>query len=172
MINKEQIYNELEFLEIGQVMLLNPSNKLEYPCFFIKERNCTIKKLINKKSIGFQIMPFQFGNVIAYLILLIINKNEDDIYGQWFNKYNKTDRKNYFELNFKDFIKIVFVDENNKVKCINTYGNILKGNIKNFFYEDNLEQPWHQKEFDMAVSYFNNIFGSKKNFYEEFLTND
>lgn len=172
MIKKEQIYNELEFLEIGQMMLLNLSDKLDYPCFFIKERCYNIKKLVNKKDIGFQIRPFQFGNVIAYLILLVLNENHEDIYGQWVNKYNKTDRKNYFDLSFKDFINIVFVDEDNIVKYIDTYENFLKGNIKKIFAKEKLEQPWCQKEFELAVSSFNNLFESKKDFYEELIKFD
>ena len=44
-------YDELEFIKFGEMLLVNPDEKLEQAHFFIKERDARIKELCNNKCI-------------------------------------------------------------------------------------------------------------------------
>lgn len=165
MIKKEEIYDELDFLKFGEMLLLNPNDKLEQPCFFIKERDAKIEELINRKYISYEVRFFTVGRVIANIILFIFDEDNENIYGQWINIYNKTDKKNFIELNFKENIYIVLIDKNNIVKHIDIYENPFRNNVRKIFKKDNKKVVWSQKEFEEAISIFNE-FESKKSFYE------
>lgn len=44
-------YDELEFIKFGEMLLVNPNEKLEQAHFFIKEKNVKINELSNNKCI-------------------------------------------------------------------------------------------------------------------------
>ena len=44
-------YDELEFIKFGEMLLLNPNEKLDQPYFFIKEKDVKIEELSNNKCI-------------------------------------------------------------------------------------------------------------------------
>ena len=46
-------YDELEFIKFGEMLLLNPDEKLEQAHFFIKEKDVKIKELSNNKFIHY-----------------------------------------------------------------------------------------------------------------------
>lgn len=170
MIRKEEVYDELDFLKFGEMLLFNPNDKLEQACFFIKERDAKIEEIINRTYVNFEVRSFTLGRVIANLILFIFDEAYENIYGEWINIYNKTDKKNFIEINFKEWIYIVVIDENNVVKHIDTYQNPFRNNIGKIFKKDKIKAAWSQKEFEMEISIFNE-FESKKSFYEALLEN-
>ena len=111
-------YDELEFINFGEMLLVNPDEKLEQAHFFIKERDARIKELSNNKCIQYEVRDFTIGRVTLYLMLLIFDDNYDIIYGQWINICNQTDRRNFLGLNFADNIYFVLLSEGNKVKYV------------------------------------------------------
>lgn len=170
MIKEEQIFDELDFLKFGEMLLLNPGDKLEQPCFFIKERDVKIKELANRRYLDYEVRYFNLGRVTAYLILFIFDEEHENIYGEWINIYNKTDKINFIEMNFKDDLYIVFINEHNMVKYVDIYENLFRNNIGKIFKKDSKQMVWNQKEFETEISIFNQ-FDSKKSFYEEISKN-
>lgn len=161
-------YDELEFIKFGEMLLVNPDEKLEQGHFFIKEKNVKIKELSNNKFIHFEVCYFTIGRVTAYLLLIIFDDNYESIYGQWINICNPIDRRNFFELNFRDYIYFVLLSESNMVKHIESFQNPFKNNIKEIFRKIDKDKAWSKKEFEMAVSTFNG-YESKREFYEKLL---
>ena len=161
-------YDELEFIKFGEMLLVNPDEKLEQAHFFIKEKDVKIKELSNNKFIHFEVRYFTIGRVTAYLLLIIFDDNYESIYGQWINICNPIDRRNFFELNFRDDIYFVLLSESNRVKHIEIFQNPFKSNIKEIFRKIDKDEFWSQKEFEMAVSSFNG-YESKREFYEKLL---
>ena len=161
-------YDELEFIKFGEMLLVNPDEKLEQAHFFIKEKDVKIKELSNIKFIHFEVRYFTIGRVTAYLLLIIFDDNYESIYGQWINICNPIDRRNFFELNFRDDIYFVLLSESNRVKHIEIFQNPFKSNIKEIFRKIDKDEFWSQKEFEMAVSSFNG-YESKREFYEKLL---
>ena len=161
-------YDELEFIKFGEMLLVNPDEKLEQAHFFIKEKDVKIKELSNNKFINFEVRYFTIGRVTAYLLLIIFDDNYESIYGQWINICNPIDRRNFFELNFRDDIYFVLLSESNRVKHIEIFQNPFKNNIKEIFRKIDKDEFWSQKEFEMAVSSFNG-YESKREFYEKLL---
>ena len=151
-------YDELEFIKFGEMLLLNPDEKLEQAHFFIKEKDVKIKELSNNKFIHYEMRYFTIGRVTANLLLIIF----DD------NICNPIDRRNFFELNFRDDIYFVLLSESNRVKHIEIFQNPFKSNIKEIFRKIDKDEFWSQKEFEMAVSSFNG-YESKREFYEKLL---
>ena len=72
-------YDELEFIKFGEMLLVNPDEKLEQGHFFIKEKNVKIKELSNNKFIHFEVRYFTIGRVTAYLLLIIFDDNYESI---------------------------------------------------------------------------------------------
>ena len=163
-------YDELEFIKFGEMLLLNPNEKLDQPYFFIKEKDVKIEELSNNKFIHYEMRYFTLGRVTAYLLLIIFDENYESIYGQWINICNPTDRKNYFELNFRDDMYFVLLSESNTVKHIEPFQNPFKNNVKEIFAKIDKDKAWSKKEFEMAVSTFNG-YKSRREFYEELLEN-
>ena len=161
-------YDELEFIKFGEMLLVNPDEKLEQAHFFIKEKNVKIKELSNNKFIHFEVRYFTIGRVTAYLLLIIYDDNYESIYGQWINICNPIDRRNFFELNFRDDIYFVLLSESNRVKHIEIFQNPFKSNIKEIFRKIDKDKAWSKKEFEMAVSSFNG-YESRREFYEKLL---
>ena len=161
-------YDELEFIKFGEMLLVNPDEKLEQAHFFIKEKDVKIKELSNNKFINFEVRYFIIGRVTAYLLLIIFDDNYESIYGQWINICNPIDRRNFFELNFRDDIYFVLLSESNRVKHIEIFQNPFKSNIKEIFRKIDKDEFWSQKEFEMAVSSFNG-YESRREFYEKLL---
>ena len=87
-------YDELEFIKFGEMLLVNPNEKLEQAHFFIKEKNVKINELSNNKCIQYEVRYFTIGRVRLYLMLVIFDDNYESIYGQWINICNQTDRRN------------------------------------------------------------------------------
>ena len=56
-------YDELEFIKFGEMLLLNPDEKLEQAHFFIKEKDVKIKELSNNKFIHYEMRYFTIGRV-------------------------------------------------------------------------------------------------------------
>ena len=166
MIRVNDTFEELDYLKFGEMLLLNPNNKLEQPCFFIKEKDARIRELINKNYFKYEMRFFELNKVTAYLFLFIFDEDNHNIYGQWVNKYNEIDRKNYFEMNYKDNIYIALIDEKNTVRHIDIYENHFKSNIKRIFEKEDRNGPWSQKEFETELNVFNE-YDSKKSFYEQ-----
>ena len=148
-------YDELEFIKFGEMLLVNPNEKLEQAHFFIKEKNVKINELSNNKCIQYEVRYFTIGRVRLYLMLVIFDNNYESIYGQWINICNPIDRRNFFELNFRDDIYFVLLSESNRVKHIEIFQNPFKSNIKEIFRKIDKDEFWSQKEFEMAVSSFN-----------------
>ena len=161
-------YDELEFIKFGEMLLVNPNEKLEQAHFFIKEKNVKINELSNNKCIQYEVRYFTIGRVTANLLLIIFDDNYESIYGQWINICNPIDRRNFFELNFRDDIYFVLLSESNRVKHIEIFQNPFKSNIKEIFRKIDKDEFWSQKEFEMAVSSFNG-YESKREFYEKLL---
>ena len=161
-------YDELEFIKFGEMLLVNPDEKLEQAHFFIKERDARIKELSNNKCIQYEVRDFTIGRFTLYLMLLIFDDNYDIIYGQWINICNQTDRRNFLGLNFRDYIYFVLLSESNMVKHIESFQNPFKNNIKEIFRKIDKDKAWSKKEFEMAVSTFNG-YESKREFYEKLL---
>lgn len=78
-------YDELEFIKFGEMLLVNPNEKLEQAHFFIKEKNVKINELSNNKCIQYEVRYFTIGRVRLYLMLVIFDDNYESIYGQWIN---------------------------------------------------------------------------------------
>lgn len=167
---KEEIYDELDFLKFGDMLLLNPRNEFDQPCFFIKEKDIKIKELINSNYMQYEIRYFTLGRVTAYLLLFIFDEENENIYGEWINIYNKTDKINFIEINFKNDIHIAIIDEKNQIKKMYAYDNPFKNKIGEIFKKRVGKPIWSQKEFEMEVSIFNQ-YESKKSFYEDLLKN-
>lgn len=163
-------YDELEFIKFGEMLLLNPDEKLEQAHFFIKERDARIKELSNNKCIQYEVRDFTIGRVTLYLMLLIFDDNYDIIYGQWINICNQTDRRNFLGLNFADNIYFVLLSEGNKVKYVQCVENPFKNRVNELFIKIDKDKAWSKKEFEMAVSTFNG-YKSRREFYEELLEN-
>ena len=161
-------YDELKFIKFGEMLLVNPNEKLEQAHFFIKEKNVKINELSNNKCIQYEVRYFTIGRVRLYLMLVIFDDNYESIYGQWINICNQIDRRNFFELNFRDDIYFVLLSESNRVKHIEIFQNPFKSNIKEIFRKIDKDEFWSQKEFEMAVSSFNG-YESKREFYEKLL---
>ena len=161
-------YDELEFIKFGEMLLVNPNEKLEQAHFFIKEKNVKINELSNNKCIQYEVRYFTIGRVRLYLMLVIFDDNYESIYGQWINICNPIDRRNFFELNFRDDIYFVLLSESNRVKHIEIFQNPFKSNIKEIFRKIDKDEFWSQKEFEMAVSSFNG-YESRREFYEKLL---
>lgn len=163
-------YDELEFINFGEMLLVNPDEKLEQAHFFIKERDARIKELSNNKCIQYEVRDFTIGRVTLYLMLLIFDDNYDIIYGQWINICNQTDRRNFLGLNFADNIYFVLLSEGNKVKYVQCVENPFKNRVNELFIKIDKDKAWSKKEFEMAVSTFNG-YKSRREFYEELLEN-
>lgn len=163
-------YDELEFIKFGEMLLVNPYEKLEQAHFFIKERDARIKELSNNKCIQYEVRDFTIGRVTLYLMLLIFDDNYDIIYGQWINICNQTDRRNFLGLNFADNIYFVLLSEGNKVKYVQCVENPFKNRVNELFIKIDKDKAWSKKEFEMAVSTFNG-YKSRREFYEELLEN-
>lgn len=163
-------YDELEFIKFGEMLLVNPDEKLEQAHFFIKERDARIKELSNNKCIQYEVRDFTIGRVTLYLMLLIFDDNYDIIYGQWINICNQTDRRNFLGLNFADNIYFVLLSEGNKVKYVQCVENPFKNRVNELFIKIDKDKAWSKKEFEMAVSTFNG-YKSRREFYEELLEN-
>ena len=161
-------YDELEFIKFGEMLLVNPDEKLEQAHFFIKERDARIKELSNNKCIQYEVRDFTIGRVTLYLMLLIFDDNYDIIYGQWINICNQTDRRNFLGLNFADNIYFVLLSEGNKVKYVQCVENPFKNRVNELFIKIDKDKAWSKKEFEMAVSTFNG-YESKREFYEKLL---
>ena len=163
-------YDELEFIKFGEMLLVNPDEKLEQAHFFIKERDARIKELSNNKCIQYEVRDFTIGRVTLYLMLLIFDDNYDIIYGQWINICNQTDRRNFLGLNFADNIYFVLLSEGNKVKYVQCVENPFKNRVNELFIKIDKDKAWSKMEFEMAVSTFNG-YKSRREFYEELLEN-
>ena len=163
-------YDELEFIKFGEMLLVNPDEKLEQAHFFIKERDARIKELSNNKCIQYEVRDFTIGRVTLYLMLLIFDDNYDIIYGQWINICNQTDRRNFLGLNFADNIYFVLLSEGNKVKYVQCVENPFKNRVNELFIKIDKDKAWSKKEFEMAVSTLNG-YKSRREFYEELLDN-
>ena len=163
-------YDELEFIKFGEMLLVNPDEKLEQAHFFIKERDARIKELSNNKCIQYEVRDFTIGRVTLYLMLLIFDDNYDIIYGQWINICNQTDRRNFLGLNFADNIYFVLLSEGNKVKYVQCVENPFKNRVNELFIKIDKDKAWSKKEFEMAISTFNG-YKSRREFYEELLEN-
>ena len=163
-------YDELEFIKFGEMLLVNPDEKLEQAHFFIKERDARIKELSNNKCIQYEVRDFTIGRVTLYLMLLIFDDNYDIIYGQWINICNQTDRRNFLGLNFADNIYFVLLSEGNKVKYVQCVENPFKNRVNEKKKKIDKDKAWSKKEFEMAVSTFNG-YKSRREFYEELLEN-
>ena len=163
-------YDELEFIKFGEMLLVNPNEKLEQAHFFIKEKNVKINELSNNKCIQYEVRDFTIGRVTLYLMLLIFDDNYDIIYGQWINICNQTDRRNFLGLNFADNIYFVLLSEGNKVKYVQCVENPFKNRVNELFIKIDKDKAWSKKEFEMAVSTFNG-YKSRREFYEELLEN-
>ena len=163
-------YDELEFINFGEMLLVNPDEKLEQAHFFIKEKNVKINELSNNKCIQYEVRYFTIGRVTLYLMLLIFDDNYDIIYGQWINICNQTDRRNFLGLNFADNIYFVLLSEGNKVKYVQCVENPFKNRVNELFIKIDKDKAWSKKEFEMAVSTFNG-YKSRREFYEELLEN-
>ena len=163
-------FDELEFIKFGEMLLVNPDEKLEQAHFFIKERDARIKELSNNKCIQYEVRDFTIGRVTLYLMLLIFDDNYDIIYGQWINICNQTDRRNFLGLNFADNIYFVLLSEGNKVKYVQCVENPFKNRVNELFIKIDKDKAWSKKEFEMAVSTFNG-YKSRREFYEELLEN-
>ena len=163
-------YDELEFIKFGEMLLVNPDEKLEQAHFFIKERDARIKELSNNKCIQYEVRDFTIGRVTLYLMLVIFDDNYESIYGQWINICNQTDRRNFLGLNFADNIYFVLLSEGNKVKYVQCVENPFKNRVNELFIKIDKDKAWSKKEFEMAVSTFNG-YKSRREFYEELLEN-
>ena len=163
-------YDELEFIKFGEMLLVNPDEKLEQAHFFIKERDARIKELSNNKCIQYEVRDFTIGRVTLYLMLLIFDDNYDIIYGQWINICNQTDRRNFLGLNFADNIYFVLLSEGNKVKYVQCVENPFKNRVNELFIKIDKDKAWSKKEFEMAVSTFNG-YKSRREFSDELLEN-
>ena len=163
-------YDELEFIKFGEMLLVNPNEKLEQAHFFIKEKNVKINELSNNKCIQYEVRYFTIGRVTLYLMLVIFDDNYESIYGQWINICNQTDRRNLLGLNFTDNIYFVLLSEGNTVKHIEPFQNPFKNNVKEIFAKIDKDKAWSKKEFEMAISTFNG-YKSRREFYEELLEN-
>ena len=161
-------YDELEFIKFGEMLLLNPDEKLEQAHFFIKEKDVKIKELSNNKFIHYEMRYFTIGRVTANLLLIIFDDNYESIYGQWINICNPIDRRNFFELNFRDDIYFVLLSEGNTVKYVQSIKNPFKNRMKKMRRKIDKDKAWSKKEFEMAVSSFNG-YESKREFYEKLL---
>lgn len=168
MIKVDEIYEELDFLGKEQMVLFNPSNRLEQPCFFIKESEAIIEALIDKKYLDFQIRYFTLGRVTPYLFFLIFDEKEYDIYGHWINVHSKEQRKRYIEMNFKEYIYIAFIDSNNQVKHVDAYENPLRGRIGELFSKENCKIKWSQQDFEGTVKECTYDY-TRKSFFKEAL---
>lgn len=163
-------YDELEFIKFGEMLLLNPDEKLEQAHFFIKEKDVKIKELSNNKFIHYEMRYFTIGRVTANLLLIIFDDNYESIYGQWINICNQTDRRNFLGLNFTDNIYFVLLSEGNTVKYVQSVENPFKNRMKEMCRKIDKDKAWSKKEFEMAVSTFNG-YKSRREFYEELLEN-
>ena len=166
-------YDELEFIKFGEMLLVNPNEKLEQAHFFIKEKNVKIPLYVtvyetNNKCIQYEVRYFTIGRVTLYLMLVIFDDNYESIYGQWINICNQTDRRNLLGLNFTDNIYFVLLSEGNTVKYVQSIENPFKNRMKKMRRKIDKDKAWSKKEFEMAVSTFNG-YKSRREFYEELL---
>lgn len=161
-------YDELEFIKFGEMLLVNPNEKLEQAHFFIKEKNVKINELSNNKCIQYEVRYFTIGRVRLYLMLVIFDDNYESIYGQWINICNQTDRRNLLGLNFTDKIYFVLLSEGNTVKYVQSIKNPFKNRMKKMRRKIDKDKAWSKKEFEMAVSTFNG-YKSRREFYEKLL---
>ena len=90
------------------------------------------------------------------------------MYGQWINIYSKVDKKTFTEVSFDEFINIIFINKSNKVKYVDSFRNMFRGNIGKLFKIDKGMVKWSQNEFNSAVTLLTEG-ETKKSFYEKIL---
>lgn len=145
--------NDLPSMEVGHMLLCKTEESSQIgPVFYIKENINNIRTMLPKITVKFQDIYINCGYSTPLILMIKINDNDDLIYGQWFNKYNKTDRELIKEILFQDKLNFCIVDNYNNCRVRFKCANIYKKSIWEYFKIKENDKRWSQAMFESDVS--------------------
>lgn len=161
----------LKSMKAGDMLLLNLKNIISIePIFYIKEEKGYIERLKHIYNSEFKSIIFKNYYIDVLLVMVRFNKNDRLIYGQWFNRCNKRDKRNIKNILLNDEIKFNVINEENQVIVQHTFENCIKDRLSEYIMSGS-NKKWNQEMFDNAVSVANSNFNSKSAFFnaEEYI---
>lgn len=167
-IEKETI-RDLAKIDVGNMILFKSNESyVREPIFYIKETNNNIKNIIkNAKNFKCELKDIVIRGEEYNPLIIMIRLNDCDkyIYGQWFNKYNNTDRELIKEIVFQDKLNFCIVNVDYKVCMRFRCKNIYKGRIWDYFKISQWDKRWSQEMFESEVTSINLSLKSKKELF-------
>lgn len=152
----------------GDMTVVNlKSDKVGGPVIYIKERVSKIISLRVKESIeiDFKIKRMKIDEVEAIILFIRINRDDNLIYGQWFNILDKDDVFNLIDLNYINEVTMKFINHKNQVISELSVKNTLKGKIKSFIVPLIYSANWKSTSFDEKIRVVKNIVNSNSELY-------
>ena len=143
---------DLPHMEVGNVLLFkSKESSIEGPVFYIKEDISKVSKTLPKISIQLKDIVINWGYSSPLMLMVKLNNDDNLIYGQWFNKYNNTDRELFKEILFQDKLNFCIVDRYNNCKIRFNYTNIYKKAIWGYFKINENDRKWSQKMYESDI---------------------
>lgn len=166
---ENEVINDLPPMNVGNMILFKSKDDFgDEPTFYIKETNNNIRNIIRSANN----LKVQLKDIIinrAYssplIIMLRLNDNDEYIYGQWFNKYNNTDRELIKQIVFQDKLNFCIVNIDNRVFMRFKCKNIYKVSIWSYFAISKECRKWSQDMFESDVIAINSELKSKKELF-------
>lgn len=167
---QKEVINDLTKMNVGNMMLFkSEETSVEGPVFYIKETNNNISNIIIRKAqhLKVQLKDTIINGVYSNPLIIMVRLNDDDnyIYGQWFNKYNNTDRELMKEIVFQDKLNFCIVNVNSRVYVRFGCKNIYRVSVWNYFKILKDDKRWSQEMFESEVAAINSILRIKVNLY-------
>ena len=166
---EEEVINDLPPMNVGNMMLFkSEESSVDEPVFYIKETSNNIGNIIRSAhNLKIQLKDIVISGAYSNPLIIMLRLNDDDeyIYGQWFNKYNNTDRELIKEIVFQDKLNFCIVNIDNRVYMRFKCRNIYKASIWEYFRISKDDKRWSQEMFESEVIAINSRLKSKKELF-------
>ena len=166
---ENEVINDLPPMNVGNMILFKSKDDFgEEPTFYIKETNYNIGNIIrsaNNLKVQLKDIIINGGYSNPLIIMLRLNDNDEYIYGQWFNKYNNTDRELIKQIVFQDKLNFCIVNIDSRVYMRFKCKNIYRTSIWEYFRISKEGKRWSQEMFESEVIAINSRLKSKKELF-------
>lgn len=166
---ENEVINDLPPMNVGNMILFKSKEDFgDEPTFYIKETNNNIGNIIrsaNNLKVHLKDIIINGAYSNPLIIMLRLNDNDEYIYGQWFNKYNNTDRELIKQIVFQDKLNFCIVNIDNRVFMRFKCKNIYKVSIWSYFTISKECKSWSQDMFESDVIAINSELKSKKELF-------
>lgn len=152
---------------IGDMILTEDEENTYNPIIYIKENYSKIKSMMlnNVMQIEMKIRQVKVEDVEPIILMIRIDKNDNLVYGQWFNILNKTDIMSLINLNYTNRVCIRFIDIRNRPITEIIIYNKLMDNIKDIIIPKVYKASWQKEKFSSAVKFINSSIDNKGEMY-------